>query len=793
MNQSRKRTIVVCGGDSTYASIVKHSKFSVDAFDLHHLDSIGDIEKDLFNLNPEIIVVDSSIFQTSVDTDFARFRETLDCVPLLVVGKRISEASFFLSLGADDFILDREIRNINILRLVFCARNKSLARSRLDSQMRGMQTSLEHKNDFVAQLSHEIRNPLNGILGMVSLLERTDLDTEQSDLVKNVKASGDTLLSVINDVLDISKLRAGKVRIVNDFFNLRECVGQCLETYQSLAVKKGILLSASVDKSIPRFLKSDVFRVRQVLNNFIGNAVKFTERGFIDVHVSIADGDEGSIKCEVIDTGIGIPKSIQMKLFSPYEQVMASDQKNGTGLGLSICKHLTRAMGGQVGVRSEYGRGSNFWFTIKVEGLSEDLTSYQRSNLDSLNILICSQDPFFVHLVEKQLSSRGLQSMHLENSPPGNEFNAIVADGRHACLWKKELIERVSVLENKESLPILIYPGDGYEGLEGLENTKLKIINSPILQHKLIEFLALHSGLEKPVTSNVPKDRLGEDEGLFGLKVLVVDDNEVNLQVAARMLKHLGCIVETSKLGNEALNVMASSVFDCVFLDYDLPDLWGYEVSRYIRSHGGINQNTPIYALTGHTQAKQHKVCVDSGMQGVLVKPISIDVLSATLTEVMSTDPNAIILESKSSEMNLAEAIIKLPVLDLESFESFKAQENIDDNGKYAAYIVRNFLSSLSEFCAPMNFSSKSKASLSEGISFFKEGAKKMGAGRVIFLLNWLGEQEFEMTGGELEQFEPLVKEEIENLATSVRLNLGVSNIRQAKQDDSLKQKLRLT
>ena len=690
MEQQRKDQITVFGGPNFFRMVSTVVDRSSRNADLLSCQSIAKVHEVMGTSHPDIMILSAHQMRTQNISFLVEIRNRYEFVPIIVVGEKSNQAAHYLQNRADEFYTQGEFIYLDFDRTFLSVLQRSLIRDKHLNIIDSLRKSLQYRTEFTAQLSHEIRNPLNGILGMVSLLNQTALDENQKELVQNIQSSGDTLLGLTNDVLDISKLSAGKLKIVSEPFSIRETINQCIETFSSLGVNKGLLLGSFIEKDIPTVINGDCFRVRQVISNLLSNAIKFTESGLIEICASINREKSDQLILYVKDSGYGIESDLQAKLFQPYQQLAVEDRVKGTGLGLSICKQLAVAMGGNIGVESKVGEGSTFWFSIKVDNLVAPQNFGARSPLENKKIGIFSQSTLFIDLVSKQIVERGMDYFVNLNQEDWNELDLALFDMANLGSEELKALEQNQKSEFDDFPKIFIGNGEKCDNrIQPYLNSSNQIthLKQDMLYIKICKSLRLEEGSRsKELFLNLDHD----DSRYLGMKILVVDDNAVNIQVAAKMLRHFGCVVSTGISGNEALNYLNSEDFDCVFLDYDLTDMYGFEICDKVRHSKGPNCQTPIYALTGYTTEKHHKKCIDAGMQGVLVKPIDLVSLKAVLQSVVdaSVTTEKVVLESSDNFGDHQDDLVE--DVDFQRINDLRELED-DKGGAFIQYILTNF------------------------------------------------------------------------------------------------------
>ena len=506
------------------------------------------------------------------------------------------------------------------------------------------------KSQFMANLTHEIRTPINGTMGMTELLLNTDLTPKQDKFARTILESGKDLLAIVNDILDFSKVEAGKLeRVDHRPFSPRECVEKVSELLKARAEMKGLALSTECADDLPDGMLGDGQRLRQILTNFVGNAIKFTEQGQIVIRTTLVQqsGDLRTIRFEVVDTGIGIPPHLHEYIFEGFSQAdnSTAHQFGGTGLGLAISKHLVGLMGGQIGLVSQPGVGSNFWLTVQGEVLRA--TTAADRDLSGLRALVVATTRASREHLCQQLTTWGGLGVAVPNLDQALSqlrteptFDVALIDTQKVD--GLELARRVRADEAGKSLPlVLVSPiqrSDAELKKAGIDDW----LRKPVRPTEMVTCLARVTGrLDLPVTP-ADHDVCSTYDVAKGTLVLVAEDNPVNQEVARSMLETIGCRVEVVADGAQAVEAVRQRRFDLVFLDCQMPNLNGFQAAREIRrleqqGQIGIDSEVehtghlPIVALTAHTAPADRARSVESGMNDFVSKPFTLETLRRTL------------------------------------------------------------------------------------------------------------------------------------------------------------------
>jgi len=512
----------------------------------------------------------------------------------------------------------------------------------LDIAKKRAQEAARVKSEFLANMSHELRTPLNGVIGFTRQMLKTQLSNSQTDYLQTIEKSANNLLNIINDILDFSKLEAGKLALENIPFDFRESLEEVVNLQATSAHEKGLEITLKVDPKIPPGLVGDPLRIQQILTNLVGNSIKFTERGNIDISVEMRSqsGDSVELQFMVRDTGIGISERQQAQLFQAFSQADASISRRygGTGLGLVITQKLVSQMGGEISLTSRLHQGSTFWFTLRLNSTEMPMSDLiEIELLTGKQLLLVEPNMQAASVTQQILSQEGILVTYRSSLPEANEHYDYVLLNLAANQTYDEQSVEAWIEQAKQMAPSVIMGTPSTElalADQIMKEHQIQCLTKPLSRRRLLQSL-ISEHVESPQPLKAPIKTVEEER--LPLHVLAVDDNPANLKLISALLKERVETVTACSNGQQAVNLATEKKYDMIFMDIQMPHMDGVTACKHIKQIE-LNKDTPVIAVTAHAMAGERDRLLAAGMDDYLTKPIEEHVLQQVLVH---WNPNA--------------------------------------------------------------------------------------------------------------------------------------------------------
>ncbi len=579
-----------------------------------------------------------------------------------VEGQRKDGSQFPLDLAVSEMVIDEVHFFSGIVRDIT---ERKAAEREIIAARDAAEHSARAKAEFLANMSHEIRTPMNAVINLAYLAQKDQLADKTRNYLSKIETAGKNLLGIINDILDVSKIEAGKLTIENQVFDMHEMLDQLAVVVGNRAMSRHVEVMFSVAVDVPHHVMGDSLRLGQVLTNFLSNAIKFTEHGDVLLVVSVVSATNSNyrLQFEIRDTGIGMSQEQVGNLFQPFRQADGSTSREfgGTGLGLAISKRLVELMGGQVSVESRLGIGSTFRFTVNME-LGAPLVqnmSARVPDFGQVKILVVDDNEAARLVMQDALNQFGfvviaaasgkeaLEKLSENNARGGAPFELVLLDWIMPGLDGLQTLQQMRALENLIKVPkVVLVTAYGMENIVpqgtalGADGYLAKPFNPSTLYNAILQALGFGGATRQPVESDLPGYLRHGLQKVAGARVLLIDDNDINQMIGVDLLENQGLVASVAGSAREAFAALDRDQFDLVLMDVQMPEIDGLEATRRIRSDDRF-QNLPILAMTAHAMVSDRDRSLAAGMNDHLTKPINPEELYRALVRWIPARPGA--------------------------------------------------------------------------------------------------------------------------------------------------------